>query len=86
MLKSGKIDEATFNRLEDCAGPTCGSCSFLGTANTMCCVAEAMGMLLPGSGTIPATHADRLAGGSVVGPYDSQVGGRGHYGPSHHKR
>ena len=60
MLKAGKIDERTFLTLEDCAGPTCGSCSFLGTANTMCCVAEAMGMCLPGSATIPATHADRL--------------------------
>lgn len=60
MLKAGKIDEGTYRTLEDCAGPTCGSCSFLGTANTMCCVAEAMGMCLPGSATIPATHADRL--------------------------
>ncbi len=60
MLKAGRIDEATFQKLENCATPTCGSCSFLGTANTMCCVAEAMGMCLPGSATIPATHADRL--------------------------
>jgi dihydroxy-acid dehydratase len=60
MLRAGKIDEWTYLSLEDCAGPTCGSCSFLGTANTMCCVAEAMGMCLSGSATIPATHADRL--------------------------
>jgi dihydroxy-acid dehydratase len=60
MLKAGEIDEETYHQLEDCAGPTCGSCSFLGTANTMCCVAEAMGMCLPGSATIPATQAGRL--------------------------
>lgn len=60
MLKVGKVGEAAYRALEDCAAPTCGSCSFLGTANTMCCVAEAMGMCLPGSATIPATHADRL--------------------------
>ena len=60
MLMAGKIDEAQYHQLEDCATPTCGSCSFLGTANTMCCVAEAMGMSLPGSATIPATHAARL--------------------------
>ncbi len=60
MLKAGKIDEATYRRLEDCVGPTCGSCSFLGTANTMCCLAEALGLSLPGSATIPATQADRL--------------------------
>ena len=60
MLKAGRIEEATYNRLENGAMPTCGSCSFLGTANTMCCVAEAMGLALPGSATIPATYADRL--------------------------
>jgi dihydroxy-acid dehydratase len=60
MLQSGKIDRVTYDRLEDCASPTCGSCSFLGTANTMCCLAEALGMSLPGSATIPATRADRL--------------------------
>ena len=60
MLREGKIDEETYLQLEDQAAPTCGSCSFLGTANTMCCVAEGMGMSLPESGTIPATHADRL--------------------------
>ena len=60
MLQTGKIDRATYDRLEDCASPTCGSCSFLGTANTMCCLAEALGMSLPGSATIAATKADRL--------------------------
>ena len=67
MLKAGKIDEETFLRLEDAATPSCGSCSFLGTANTMCCVAEAMGMCLPGSATIPATHADRLRSAQAAG-------------------
>ena len=60
MLKAGKIDSETFEKLEDGAGPTCGSCSFFGTANTMCCVAESLGLCLPGSATIPATHAARL--------------------------
>ena len=60
MLKTGKIDADTFERLENCASPTCGSCSFFGTANTMCCVAEALGLSLPGSATIPATNADRF--------------------------
>ena len=60
MLKAGKIDESTYDNLEDCVAPGCGSCSFLGTANTMCCVAEALGLSLPGSATIPATHAARF--------------------------
>jgi dihydroxy-acid dehydratase len=60
MLKAGKIEEAEFLQLENGAAPTCGSCSFLGTANSMCCVAEAMGLSLPGSATIPAAYAERL--------------------------
>lgn len=60
MLKAGKINEETYRMLEDTTAPTCGSCSFLGTANTMCCVAEALGMCLPGSATIPTTQALRL--------------------------
>jgi dihydroxy-acid dehydratase len=60
MLKAGRIDETTYNQLENSVMPTCGSCSFLGTANSMGCVAEAMGMSLTGTTTIPATHAARL--------------------------
>ncbi len=67
MLKAGTIDEATYRQLEDCATPTCGSCAFLGTANTMCCVAEALGMCLPGSATIPATYAARLRSAQAAG-------------------
>jgi dihydroxy-acid dehydratase len=67
MLSTGTIDEQSYLALEDCAAPSCGSCSFLGTANTMCCVAEAMGMCLPGSATIPATHAARLRAAQASG-------------------
>lgn len=67
MLKAGKIDLETYLGLEDFAAPTCGSCSFFGTANSMCCVAEAMGMCLPGSATIPATHAQRLRSAQEAG-------------------
>jgi len=59
MLRAGKIDAAQYRELEDGAAPTCGSCSFLGTANTMCCVAESMGLCLPGSATIPADYGQR---------------------------
>lgn len=60
MLKAGKITEEELKRLEDTCGPTCGSCSFYGTANTMCAVAEAMGMTLPGGALIPAVYAERI--------------------------
>ena len=60
MLKSGQISEDELNELEDKVMPTCGSCSFLGTANTMCCISEGLGLSLPGSATIPAVHSERL--------------------------
>ena len=60
MVKAGKITECEYAALENTACPGCGSCSFLGTANTMCCVAEALGMSLPGSALIPAAYAGRL--------------------------
>ncbi|MBW1818924.1 MAG: dihydroxy-acid dehydratase [Deltaproteobacteria bacterium] len=46
--------------MEESCAPSCGSCSFLGTANTMCCIAEALGMSLTGSAMIPATHSERF--------------------------
>ena len=60
MLRIGKISQEEFDALEDKVAPGCGSCSFLGTANSMCCVAEAMGMTLPGAGTASAVTAERL--------------------------
>lgn len=45
--------------VEEAACPTCGSCALMGTANSMNCLTEALGMALPGNGTIVATHTDR---------------------------
>jgi dihydroxy-acid dehydratase len=47
------------NEVERSACPTCGSCSGMFTANSMNCLAEALGLALPGNGTVVATHADR---------------------------
>jgi dihydroxy-acid dehydratase len=58
-LKSGKITEEEFTWIENNAVPTIGSCAMLGTANTMCCLAEAMGMSLPGCAAIPAVYSRR---------------------------
>jgi len=58
-VAKGEISEADLLDMEDRCAPTCGSCSFLGTANTMCCIAEALGMSLTGSAMVPATHAKR---------------------------
>jgi len=59
MLSSGKLPRGDFDRLEEAAAPSCGSCSFLGTANTMCCIAEAMGLTLPRGALVPAVYAER---------------------------
>ncbi len=60
MLTAGRITPEEFASLEDLCAPTCGSCSFFGTANTMCCLAEVLGMTLPGSALVPAVHSARL--------------------------
>lgn len=56
----GEIDEEEFAAIENLAEPCVGSCAMLGTANTMGCMAEAMGMSLPGSAVIPAIYAKRM--------------------------
>ncbi len=57
--QQGKISEAELTELEQYGCPTCGSCSGMFTANSMNCLAEALGMALPGNGTLLATSADR---------------------------
>lgn len=57
-LQAEKITEKEFKWIEDNAMPTVGSCAMLGTANTMGCLAEAMGIMLPGSATIPAVYSN----------------------------
>ncbi|WP_077617975.1 dihydroxy-acid dehydratase [Bacillus sinesaloumensis] len=57
--QSGKIDEARLTELEQFACPTCGSCSGMFTANSMNCLAEGLGLALPGNGTILAVAEER---------------------------
>jgi dihydroxy-acid dehydratase len=54
-----KFSDAQVNELERSACPTCGSCSGMFTANSMNCLTEALGLSLPGNGSMLATHADR---------------------------
>lgn len=53
------VSEETLSQVEHAACPTCGSCSGMFTANSMNCLTEALGLSLPGNGTILATHAAR---------------------------
>lgn len=61
MIKAAddSVSDADLNVVERSACPTCGSCSGMFTANSMNCLTEALGLSLPGNGTLVATHADR---------------------------
>lgn len=60
-LQAGKITEEQLKQLEQTACPTCGSCSGMFTANSMNCLCEALGIALPGNGTILAVSKEREA-------------------------
>jgi dihydroxy-acid dehydratase len=59
-IKAGKISEQELLNIEENSCPGCGSCSGMFTANSMNCLCEALGMALPGNGTIPAVFAHRI--------------------------
>jgi dihydroxy-acid dehydratase len=58
--KAGIIDDAGLEEFEQNVCPGCGSCSGMYTANSMNCLCEAIGIALPGNGTIPAVHSKRI--------------------------
>ena len=60
MGADDSVSESDLKKVEQSACPTCGSCSGMFTANSMNCLTEALGLSLPGNGTIVATHANRL--------------------------
>ena len=71
MAADSKVSDSDLAEVERSACPTCGSCSGMFTANSMNCLTEALGLSLPGNGTVVATHADReqlfkQAGHSIV--------------------
>ncbi len=59
-VMNGSMTEEDLAFYEDTACPTCGSCSGLFTANSMNCLCEALGVALPGNGTIPAVYSERI--------------------------
>ena len=61
IAADSSVDDATVEEYERSACPTCGSCSGMFTANSMNCLTEALGLSLPGNGSLLATHADREA-------------------------
>ncbi len=65
--RAGSIDEKEINQVEGNLATTAGTCAVMGTASTMACIVEALGMILPGTAAIPAVHADRLRAAEATG-------------------
>jgi dihydroxy-acid dehydratase len=65
--RAGEIDGAAIGDIEGRLATTAGSCAVMGTASTMACISEALGMSLPGTAAIPAVHADRLRAAEATG-------------------
>ena len=65
--RAGAIDEKEINQVEGNLATTAGTCAVMGTASTMACIVEALGMILPGTAAIPAVHADRLRAAEETG-------------------
>ncbi|MCR3922995.1 MAG: dihydroxy-acid dehydratase [Firmicutes bacterium] len=77
-VRAGKMSEEELVELEENACPGCGSCSGMFTANSMNCITEALGMGLPGNGTIPAVAAARVrlakkAGIRIMGAIEEDI-------------
>ena len=65
--RQGEIDEATIGEIEQGLAPTHGTCGVMGTASTMACLAEALGMMLPGAAAIPAVYSERMRSAEASG-------------------
>jgi dihydroxy-acid dehydratase len=65
--RAGTVDAAEIAAVEGRLSVTAGTCAVMGTASTMACIAEALGMSLPGTAAIPAVHADRLVAAEESG-------------------
>jgi dihydroxy-acid dehydratase len=66
-FRAGEVDAAEISEIEGNLATTAGTCAVMGTASTMASIAEALGMILPGSAAIPAVHADRLRAAEATG-------------------
>ena len=65
--RAGEMSEAEMDEVSGRLAPTKGTCMVMGTASTVACMTEALGMCLPGAGTVPATHADRIRAAEASG-------------------
>jgi dihydroxy-acid dehydratase len=66
-FRAGEVSRAEIEAVEGSLATTAGTCAVMGTASTMASIAEALGMMLPGTAAIPAVHADRLRAAEATG-------------------
>jgi len=66
-FRAGEISDEDIDEIEGNLATTAGTCAVMGTASTMACVAEGLGMMLPDSAAIPAVHADRIRAAEATG-------------------
>jgi len=67
QYRAGKVSDEEISEVEGNLATTAGTCAVMGTASTMACLVEALGMILPGTAAIPAVHADRLRAAEATG-------------------
>jgi dihydroxy-acid dehydratase len=65
--RAGEVGDREISEVEGQLAVTAGTCAVMGTASTMACIAEALGLILPGTAAIPAVHADRLRAAEATG-------------------
>src|SRR5499425_3181156 len=65
--RAGEVSDGEIADVENNLAVTAGTCAVMGTASTMACMAETLGMTLPGSAAVPAVHADRLRAAEATG-------------------
>jgi dihydroxy-acid dehydratase len=75
--RAGEIERDEIQEIEGNLATTAGTCAVMGTASTMASIAEALGMILPGTAAIPAVHADRLRAGEATGRAAVQLAAKG---------
>jgi dihydroxy-acid dehydratase len=80
--RGGRIDGQEIERINERLAPTPGTCMVMGTASTMACIVEVMGLALPRSASIPATHADRLRSAEASGQFAAAMAVNGGPKPS----
>jgi dihydroxy-acid dehydratase len=76
-FRAGNMDAQEIETANARLAPSVGTCMVMGTASTMACVAEALGLALPGSATIPATHAERVRAAEATGRRAAEMAKRG---------